>query len=99
MSITKQNPSACESSFQQEYRHLTTEEKFLVYKISLTQRSCCFCTTPVYCAENLCNCVNSKRILRSSTLEENIYRRPPNNTSSKPNKEQLVEFYPSYYDL
>jgi len=84
------------------YRYLTRKEKNRAYEISLQQNSCCFCNTRSYCAEDLCNCVESCKIQFNTTLEENIRydsSKRKRNLGSKNTKERLHSLYPDLYEL
>ena len=93
--------STTQHSNGKAYRCLTVEEKFKAYEISLKQGFCCFCNTRSYCAEQLCNCVESKWIQSNTTLDKNICHRKhgSNQKVRLSKKDRLKSLYPNFFDL
>src|ERR1700691_1291654 len=54
------------------YRMLTREEWRELIDWTMQQTKCPFCEERVYCAEQMCSCMNTKRIPREDTLRQHL---------------------------
>ena len=71
--VTKLDPRGQHN--EKGYRRLTTLEQHRLQEISMHNRSCPYCEKPIYCAEHMCSCAQTKMLSQDEAFPPTTKKR------------------------